>query len=105
MTAVAEEHLSVRPLGPTPADACAARFCAWCSGPFRPRTTGGRRQLFCTQACRRASETGMRQWTKGELAAGRVTIAQLQRERCSDPTPTRPTPGATWPSPEPRALS
>ena len=46
-----------------------------------------------------------RKWTKGELAAGRVTIAQLQRERCSDPTPTRPTPGATWPSHEPRALS
>jgi len=76
MTAIAE--------GPTPADACAARPCAWCSGPFTPRTTGGRRQLFCTEACRRASEKGMRQWTKGELAAGRVTIAQLQRERCSD---------------------
>jgi hypothetical protein len=40
-----------------------------------------------------ASEEAMRQWTKGELAAGRVTIAQLQREHCSEPalylTPTQ----------------
>jgi hypothetical protein len=105
MTAIAEEPLSGRPVGPKPADASPAGPCAWCSGPLTPRTTGGRPQRFCTQACRRASEKAMRQWAKGELAAGRVTIAQLQRERCSEPAPTSPAPSAIRPSGEPRALS
>jgi hypothetical protein len=53
--------------------------CSWCSGPFTPRTTGGRPQRFCSERCRRASEKAMREWAQAELAAGRVTLAELPR--------------------------
>jgi len=47
----------------------------------------------------------MREWAQGELAAGRVTIAEIKRERWSELAPTFPRTGATCPSGEPRALS
>jgi hypothetical protein len=34
----------------------------------------------------------MREWTQGELAAGRVTIAEIKRERSSEPADTFPVP-------------
>src|SRR5215472_11362313 len=79
--------------------------CAWCSGRFTPRRTGGRPQCFCSEPCRRASEKSMREWARGELAAGRVTIAEIKRERSSEPAPAVPCPDAITPSDEPRALS
>jgi hypothetical protein len=83
----------------------AGPVCDWCSRPFTPRRTGGRPQRFCSERCRRASEKAMREWAQQELAAGRVTIAEIKRERWSELAPTNPCPGATCPSGEPRALS
>jgi len=60
-------------------------ICAWCSRSFAPRRTGGRPQRFCSERCRRANEKAMREWAQGELAAGRVTIAEIKRERSSEP--------------------
>jgi hypothetical protein len=58
--------------------------CPWCSAPFTPRRTGGRRQRFCSLACRRALDKALRAWAGQELAEGRVTVAHLRHEgaRC-----------------------
>jgi hypothetical protein len=45
----------------------------------------------------------MREWAQGELAAGRVTIAEIKRERSSEPAATLVRPGAIRPSGERRA--
>jgi len=80
-------------------------ICAWCSRSFAPRRTGGRRQRFCSERCRRANEKAMREWAQGELAAGRVTIAEIKRERSSEPVVAISRPDAIRPSDELRALS
>jgi hypothetical protein len=79
-------------------------ICRWCERLFTPRRTGGRLQKFCSQHCRRASEKAIREWARKQLTEGRVTIAEIKRERCSEPDPTNPRLGATCPSGEPRAL-
>jgi hypothetical protein len=58
----------------------------------------GRPQRFCSERCRRTSEKAMREWAQGELAAGRVTIAEIKRERSSESaasTPSAPQPVPT----------
>jgi hypothetical protein len=80
-------------------------ICPWCERPITPRRTGGRLQKFCSEHCRRASERAMRDWAREQLTEGRVTIAEIKRERWSEPDPTNPRSGATCPSGEPRALS
>jgi hypothetical protein len=47
----------------------------------------------------------MREWAQGELAAGRVTIAEIKRERSSEPVVAISRPDAIRPSDELRALS
>jgi hypothetical protein len=51
--------------------------CDWCAGPVE---TGGRgsAKRFCSSACRAAFHRAARRWALGELAAGRVTVAQLR---------------------------
>jgi hypothetical protein len=46
----------------------------------------------------------MREWAQGELAAGRVTIAEIKRERSSEPPPSDPGPQRLGPQAS-RALS
>jgi hypothetical protein len=46
--------------------------------PFIARRTGGRPQRFCSEHCRRASETTMREWARDQVAVGRVTLAEQQ---------------------------
>jgi hypothetical protein len=58
--------------------------CPWCSALFTPRQTGGRRQKFCSPACRRALDRALRAWAGQELAEGRVTVPLLQRARCAE---------------------
>jgi hypothetical protein len=58
-------------------------LCPWCSRTFTPRRTGGKPQRFCSPQCRRASERAGREWVRQELAAGRVTVAELQHARSS----------------------
>jgi hypothetical protein len=50
--------------------------CLRCNRPFVPRTTGGRRQVFCSVGCRRAHDAAAR-------AAGRAAI---EGERTAVPT-------------------
>ena len=66
--------------------------------PFRP-------QRFCSERCRRAREKAMREWAKGDLAVGRVTIVEIKRWRLSESAAALPPPDAIRPSDEPRALS
>ena len=47
----------------------------------------------------------MREWAKGELAVGRVTIVEIKRWRLSESAAALPPPDAIRPSDEPRALS
>jgi hypothetical protein len=80
----AEDPLSVARGDPRVTDApeqASGPTCAWCSSRFTPRQSGGRRQRFCSKSCRRASEKAIREWAQGALVAGRVTVAEIKRER------------------------
>lgn len=57
-------------------------FCPWCERRFSLRRTGGKPQRFCSERCRRAEEWAVRGWAQHQLAAGRVTIAEIKRGRC-----------------------
>jgi hypothetical protein len=59
----------------------ASPACLWCETPYRPRNSGGREQRFCGERCRRAFHAGVRRWTLGELAAGRLTLADIKNGR------------------------
>jgi hypothetical protein len=52
-------------------------YCPWCNRPVTPRQTGGRDQRFCRPSCRRAFHAAARTWALAELAAGRLTVAQI----------------------------
>jgi hypothetical protein len=52
-----------------------ALSCPWCDRPFQARRDGGKRQVFCRTACRRAFHAAARSWVLGGLAAGRIAIA------------------------------
>jgi len=60
-----------------------APACLWCGGPFQ-RHDGGKPQRFCSEACRIALHRAARQWALSELAAGRVTLAQLKEGSASN---------------------
>jgi hypothetical protein len=56
----------------------ATNACDWCETPYRARNSGGREQRFCGERCRRAFHAGVRRWTLGELAAGRLTLVNIK---------------------------
>ena len=56
----------------------ATTACDWCETPYRARNSGGREQRFCGERCRRAFHAAVRRWTLGELAAGRLTLANIK---------------------------
>ena len=58
--------------------------CPWCGTSFMPRSDGGKPQRFCSSRCRRALDRALRAWARDQLTEGRVTVAELQRERCPD---------------------
>jgi hypothetical protein len=60
------------------ATAAATAICAWCGKRFSPRSSGGRPQRFCRPACRRVCHEAARTWALAELAAGRLTVADLR---------------------------
>lgn len=68
---------------PKPATPKAARACEWCGARLK-RRTGGKHQWFCSTACRRSFDSGLRAWAQQEWDRGAVTIARLQRARCSE---------------------
>ena len=64
-----------------------ARPCLWCDGPFTPRTTGGKRQRFCSEQCRRDFDSGLRAWAAHAVSFGLLPVSALkdalkQRARC-----------------------
>jgi hypothetical protein len=52
--------------------------CAWCSGTFTPRTTGGHAQRFCRETCRRAFDAAGRRFVAAALADGTLTADALR---------------------------
>jgi len=52
--------------------------CLWCGRPFKPRHGGGSRQIFCRAGCRNHFHRVARQWAEGALAAGILTVGDLQ---------------------------
>ncbi len=54
--------------------------CLWCSSPYTARRGhGGPDQRFCSSDCRMAMHRAARRWTMAEVAAGRVTVAELRK--------------------------
>ena len=73
-----------------------AARCSWCDRPFRARRDGGKRQVFCHTACRRAFHAAARNWVLAGLAAGHIAISDVK----NGPPTTRALPGsANSPSP------
>jgi hypothetical protein len=64
--------------------------CPWCDRPFQARHDGGKRQVFCRTACRRAFHAAARNWVLGELAAGHIAISVVK----NGPPATRALPGS-----------
>ena len=56
----------------------AGSICGWCSRAFMPRTTGGKRQVFCREACRRGFDAAGRRWVAGAIATGALTVDALR---------------------------
>ncbi len=64
--------------------------CTWCGKPFAPRTTGGKRQRFCSEECRNEFHRACRFWAaeqvwRGVLAVSSLKHALSQRIRSSEP--------------------
>ena len=55
--------------------------CVWCGAEFEPRATGGRRQRFCSTSCRQDFYGACRDWTVGEVEAGRVLVSTVRDAR------------------------
>src|SRR6516162_3227825 len=52
--------------------------CLWCSRIFTPRRDGGKPQLFCRPACRRAFDRAGRRWVAEAIAVGMLTLDSLR---------------------------
>lgn len=52
--------------------------CLWCGRGFTPRVDGGKRQVFCREACRRAFDAAGRQWVAEAIAGGMLTVDALR---------------------------
>ena len=76
--------------------------CSWCDRLFRPRQSGGRAQRFCRPRCRQALHAAAQAWALDEIAAGRVTVADLKNGL---PATRALLPGTLSPSPVPEAPS
>jgi hypothetical protein len=55
-----------------------SRACLWCGKRFTPRRDGGKRQVFCRTACRRAFDAAGRRWVAEALAGGTLTLDSLR---------------------------
>jgi hypothetical protein len=54
------------------------RICMWCGNRFRPRGDGGKPQVFCRPACRRAFDAAGRRWVAEAVAGGTLTLDSLR---------------------------
>ena len=62
------------------------RTCPWCGEAFGRRSAGGKPQRFCSTRCRRAMDAGLRAWAQQQFAMGQVSITELQRAHCGEPS-------------------
>lgn len=53
-------------------------LCLWCSRPFSPRSTGGKPQRFCSQACRHQFWSATRRWVMTALDMGLLSVSVLK---------------------------
>ena len=65
---------SVGEEGPDPPD----RACMWCGKGFALRVNGGKPQVFCRTACRRAFDAVGRRWVAEVIAASTLTLDSLR---------------------------
>jgi len=65
--------------------AIAAMPRAWCRCRFTPRSTGGKRQVFCRPCCRRAFDAAGRRWVADAIAAGMLTVDALRNGGFHEP--------------------
>jgi len=56
-------------------------LCLWCEGPLPAGRGRGSERRFCCSECRSAFHTAARRWALAEIAAGRLTVAQLKECR------------------------
>ena len=56
----------------------AGSTCGWCRKEFTPRRDGGKPQVFCRPACRRAFDAAGRRWVADVIAAGMLTVDALR---------------------------
>lgn len=66
-------------------------ICLWCQRAFRPRTTGGSAQRFCSRSHRHAFGTAARRWAVQVVEAGLLTVETLK----ALPASVRAAPGAS----------
>ena len=52
--------------------------CLWCQRAFRPRTTGGSPQRFCSTGHRQAFWVAARRWTMRAVEAGLINVENLK---------------------------
>jgi len=52
--------------------------CLWCGQPFEPRRTGGKRQRFCVQTCRRAFARAAAALVARAIEAGTLSRDELR---------------------------
>ena len=76
----------------------AGSVCCWCGKEFAPRRDGGKRQVFCRPACRRAFDGAGRRWVAEAIGAGVLTVDALKigpaATRALVPAATSPVPVA-----------
>jgi hypothetical protein len=69
--------------------------CLWCGRSFKPRTTGGSAQRFCSAAHRHAFGSAARRWAVRVVEAGLVSVETFKAAGSSVRavgTPFGPTP-------------
>ena len=55
-----------------------SQLCFWCGKGFMPRRDGGKRQVFCREACRRSFEAAGRRWVAEAIATGTLSVDALR---------------------------
>jgi len=56
----------------------AHHICLWCSKAFVPRRDGGKPQVFCRPACRRAFDAAGRRWVAEAITTGVLNVVALR---------------------------
>ena len=59
-----------------------ARSCLWCGEPFTLRATGGKRQRFCSEPCRRDFDRGRRAWAEQAVSSELLPVSALKHALC-----------------------